>query len=152
MSESVESVLLAFGPNDREHVRKLVDVALQLAEPTGAKLYIQHVFPQDEYDERIEQLDISPNAEAFGPSTLAARHEAIRNPAGELSKRGIDYEIRGSIGAPDAEIVQTAENLEVDRVVIGGRSRSPTGKAMFGDHAQQVLLNAPCPVTYVRRE
>lgn len=152
MSESVDSVLLAFGPKDREHVQRLLDVALQLAEPTGATLYIQHVFPQEEYDDLIDQLDVSPDAESFGPSQLAARHEAIRTPAEQLDEREIDYEIRGAVGAPDTKVVRTARNLEVDRVFIGGRGRSPTGKAMFGDYAQQVLLNAPCPVTYVRRE
>lgn len=152
MSKSIDSALLAFGPKDREHVERLLDVALQLVEPTGATLYIQHVFPQEEYDNLIEQLDINTDAESFGPSQLAARHEAIRSPAAELNEREIDYEIRGAVGGPDTKIVQMAKDLEVDRVFIGGRGRSPTGKAMFGDDAQQVLLNGPCPVTYVRRE
>jgi thioredoxin reductase (NADPH) len=39
-----------------------------------------------------------------------------------------------------------------DVAVVGGTKRSPAGKAMFGDHAQQVLLNAPVPVVYVKRE
>jgi nucleotide-binding universal stress UspA family protein len=49
-------------------------------------------------------------------------------------------------------VVKRAEKLEADVVVVGGNKRSPTGKAMFGDHAQQVLLNASCPVLYVKRE
>jgi nucleotide-binding universal stress UspA family protein len=40
----------------------------------------------------------------------------------------------------------------VDLLVVGGRGRSPTGKAVFGSTVETVLRRAPCPVTYVRRQ
>jgi nucleotide-binding universal stress UspA family protein len=45
-----------------------------------------------------------------------------------------------------------ARDVDADMVVTGGRKRSPAGKAVFGSTAQKVLMNAPCPVTFVRSE
>jgi len=52
-------------------------------------------------------------------------------------------------GSPSGEILDYLDDHDVDQVVVGGRRRSPTGKAVFGSTAQKVTLNAPCPVTIV---
>jgi nucleotide-binding universal stress UspA family protein len=49
-------------------------------------------------------------------------------------------------------IVSLASDADTDLAVVGGRRRSPTGKAVFGSTAQTVLLSAPCPVTFVRSD
>ncbi|MFC6954266.1 universal stress protein [Halorubellus litoreus] len=52
-------------------------------------------------------------------------------------------------GSPSGEIIEYLDDHDVDQVVIGGRRRSPTGKAIFGSTAQKVTLSARCPVTIV---
>ncbi|MFC4440339.1 MULTISPECIES: universal stress protein [Natrialbaceae] len=47
----------------------------------------------------------------------------------------------------DDEVLSTAERLGCDHVFIVGRKRSPTGKAIFGDVTQRVLLNFDGSVT-----
>jgi nucleotide-binding universal stress UspA family protein len=42
-----------------------------------------------------------------------------------------------------------AEELGARYVVLGGRQRSPTGKALFGSVAQKVIINSPVPVLSV---
>lgn len=67
----------------------------------------------------------------------------------------IDYKIKiqGVSGANSAEqILWTIERVDADVAVIGDTGRSPAEKAVFDDHAQQVLLNSPVPVVYVKRE
>lgn len=152
MSIAIDSVLLALGPNDRDHVDALLDEALAVAIPTGATVHLLHVFPRDEYESLLDQMQIESTSGTIEPDTLAARHDAISTPAGRLEESDVAYEIHGVIGDPDSEIVRVANDLGVDRIVIGGSGRSPAGKALFGDHAQQVLLNASCPVTYVQRD
>ena len=44
------------------------------------------------------------------------------------------------------EIIDEAESEDPRYLVISGRRRSPTGKALFGSTTQQVLLNVDCPV------
>lgn len=44
-------------------------------------------------------------------------------------------------------ILEVAEEYECDHIFLSGRKRSPTGKALFGDRTQAVLLNADAYVT-----
>lgn len=60
-----------------------------------------------------------------------------------------EYEAVGRIGEPAAEIVAYADEVDADYVVVGGRSQSPVGKALFGSTAQGVLLDAGRPVLAV---
>jgi nucleotide-binding universal stress UspA family protein len=149
MPRAIDSILLAIGPSDREHADTLFDEALAIAVPTNARAYLLHVFSRNGYEDLLAQIDSSGGS--IPPDELAARHESISMPASRFEESGVAYEIRGTIGKPDSEIVRVANDLDIDHIIIGGIGQSPAGKAVFGDYAQQVLLNAPCPVTYVRQ-
>lgn len=43
-------------------------------------------------------------------------------------------------------ILQHAEDVDADQIVLGGRKRSPAGKALFGSVTQSVILNTDRPV------
>jgi len=60
--------------------------------------------------------------------------------------------VLGALGDRADRIVREAGDWSADLVVVGGRKRSPAGKAVFGSVAQEVMMNAPCPVTFVRDE
>jgi len=152
MSQTIENVMLAIGPNDRDHVERLLESVIAVAGPTDATVYLVHVFTNDEYDQLMNDLDLDPTSGALQPDEMASRHEGVRTPAGRLEELDIEYEIRGIVGNPETEVVRLADELDIDQLFIGGTGRSPAGKAIFGDHAQQILLNANCPVTYVQRE
>lgn len=70
----------------------------------------------------------------------------------QLEHAGLDYEIhqplRGS--EPAQEIVKTAAEHRAGLIVIGLRHRSKVGKMIFGSTAQNVLLDAECPVLAVK--
>jgi len=48
-------------------------------------------------------------------------------------------------------IIDEAERTDADYVLIGSRKRSPIGKAMLGDVAQQVLIDCPVPVVVIEQ-
>jgi len=146
-------ILLAIGPEDRDSLDALVDATIDLAEPSNASVSLLYAFLRDDYEETMEQMGIDTTTSGLTPDEVAQRHESVRRPAERLESLGIDYEIRGISGGDLADqVVRIINRSGADLAVVGGTKRSPAGKAVFGDHAQQVLLNAPVPVVYVKRE
>lgn len=75
--------------------------------------------------------------------------DAIR---AQLSDARIDHEVlqpTNGLAAAD-EILLSAAAHDASRIVIGIRRRSPVGKLFTGSTAQQVLLEADCPVVAVK--
>ncbi len=63
-----------------------------------------------------------------------------------------DYDPVGRVGDPAEEVLGYADEVGANYLVIGGRSRSPVGKALFGSVTQSVLLDADRPVVTVLDE
>jgi nucleotide-binding universal stress UspA family protein len=152
MIDSLDKVALTIGPNERTAVDDLLDIVEAVAGPALATVYLLHVFERDEYDELMERMGMDATSGAIQPDELAERHDGVQTPAKRLTEQGLDCEVRGTIGDPESEVVRVAKELDIDLLFIGGGGRTPIKKAIFGNSAQQILLNAPCPVTYVRRD
>jgi len=88
---------------------------------------------------RVEHVDYDHTAVIEG---AAADARAFAEPV--LSETGVDPEVLVAVDseATRAEhVLEAADERECDHVFIVGSSRSPTGKAVFGDFAQRVILN-----------
>lgn len=149
---SIETILLAVGSEDEKRTERLAAEATSVAKPTGATVVLAHVFDDDEFDDVRSSLGVDPESEGSTPDAVAKRHTTTRTISKALTEAGVDHAVRGAVGDHADEIVGLAEETGADRVVVGGRHRSPTGKAVFGSVAQEVILSAPCPVTFVREE
>lgn len=149
---TLETILLAVGPKDADRVERLAEATIEVAQPAGATVVLGHVFTEEEYEEVLDRLGFDPDAEEATPDEVAKRHATIRELVGGLDAVDVDHEIRGIVGEHAQSIVNLATMVGADRVIISGRRRRPTGKAVFGSTAQEVLLTAPCPVTFVRTD
>jgi len=66
-----------------------------------------------------------------------------------LREAGLTVE-KQELYVPVAEgILDLAADVDADVIVMGGRKRSPAGKALFGSVTQSVILDATIPVTVV---
>jgi len=72
----------------------------------------------------------------------------------QLRADGIDHDLRSLVrgNEPSVDLIDVAEETDADFIVIGLRRRSPVGKLFLGSQAQQILLDAPCPVLAVKSE
>jgi nucleotide-binding universal stress UspA family protein len=91
-----------------------------------------------------------------GGSVEPEEAEAYRREFEELDRsltdQGVDHRmLEYTVGDSLAEdLLAAARKNEVDLLVIGLRRRSPVGKLVMGSTAQEILLNADCPVLAVK--
>ncbi|XVH30453.1 universal stress protein [Haloferacaceae archaeon DSL9] len=149
---AIETILLAIGPGDGDRIERLVEETIDVAKPAGSTVVLTHVFTDEEYADALDKLDFNRTLNEVTADEVAGRHTTTREIARALTDADVDYEIRGAVGPHGEQIVRMAEETRADRVLVGGRKRSPTGKAVFGSVAQEVMLSAPCPVTFVRSD
>jgi nucleotide-binding universal stress UspA family protein len=77
--------------------------------------------------------------------------ESVHDLVAKFENHGIAVETRREHATPAEAIIDVADEIDVDQIVITGRKRSPVGKVMFGSTAQPVLLHADIPVTIAPR-
>lgn len=65
-------------------------------------------------------------------------------------EKGVESEAVVSIGNPARLILETAEDRDIDHIVMGSRGRSGVGRVLFGSVAEAVTRRASVPVTIVR--
>jgi len=148
---TLDRLLVAVGPGDDDRVGPLAETTTDVAGPAGAAVTLAHVFTEQEYEDARERLGGEPGDEVT-PDAVARRHATIRELEDALDDAGVDYDVAGRVGKHGEAVVSLADEADADLAVVGGRRRSPTGKAVFGSTAQTVLLSAPCPVTFVRSD
>lgn len=144
----MNTVLLAIGSEDESRLEELAETAASVVDPNG-RIVLLHVFDRQRYDTIETQLNIDPDSEVT-PDDVSQRSRIVTDVAERLERAGVDYEIRGALGETADSILGEAETLDADLVVVGGRTRSAAGKALFGSTSQRVLLEADCPVTFVK--
>ena len=75
---------------------------------------------------------------------------AVTKALASLREAGISAEPLEIFHPPTEGILDAADDIQPNQIVIGGRKRTPTGKALFGSTTQHVILNADQPVTVIR--
>ena len=149
---SVETIVLAADGEDEDIADRLAATAADIADRSNTEIILAHVFDDDEYESAHDQLNFTDDREVT-PSLIAERKVAIRDLSDALADSDADITAHGRLsnGASHGQrLVELADEVDADMVVLGGRGRSPAGKALFGSTAQEVMLESSCPVTFVR--
>lgn len=147
---AIDTILLAVGPMDTVRAEELADTVLEIADPLDASVVIGHAFTADEYEDIYDDLGLEARVDDVDPDEVAQRRSPVGDLADIFEDAGVDYEIRGALGDVSTKVVDIAIDVDADRMVVGGRRRSPAEKAVMGSVSQEIILQAPCPVTYFR--
>lgn len=146
---TLETLVVAVGPHDASRVSELETAILDIAKPTDVTVVLFHVFSEEAYESGIEDAGYDPT-EPPSADTLASRLECVDMLADTLEDEDISYDIVGEIGPEGDTILRKIDAFDADLLYISGRSRSPTGKAVFGSTSHRILMNSSCPVLFVR--
>lgn len=75
-----------------------------------------------------------------GDDADAKNLKSVIEATKQLEAAGFVFEVRQSSGDITRNILDTADELDVDTISLASRKRSPTGKALFGSVTQDVIL------------
>ncbi len=129
--------------SDETRARQAVDVVTTLPiDPDKTEIIILNVFK--EFDVADGDGGVVKSDELFDEDQFP---ESVQLAASVLEEHGFSPSVHREHGNVVETIIETADDVEADQIVMTGRTRSPVGKAIFGSTIQGVLSAADQPVT-----
>ena len=103
-------------------------------------------------DMRLVVVNSHRGGREFDDADAVQSESQLEEVRSELRSAGVEFEVRQLVRGldPADDLVNVANEVNADIIVIGLRRRSPVGKLILGSNAQRVLLDAPCPVLAVK--
>lgn len=129
---------------------RLVREAGELAAGVDAEIILMSTIPTQDYEKQRRAL--AEIRELDSGHSIEQAEEALERATGRLARKtftdlDVSYELVGKVGREVRGILAEAKERDCDHIFLTGRRRSPTGKAVFGDATQSVLLNFDGPAT-----
>ena len=129
-----------------------VQRAIQLAKLTGATLHIVHAYQQ------LSMPDVALSAAAGGPTVdvygvnagIGAESDRICDESLAAAERaGVKAESRKRPGDPAEALIEVAEEVGADLIVVGNRGMSSVKRFMLGSVPNKVSHHCPCSLLIV---
>lgn len=124
------------------HSSKTIPVAADLAARYGATVTVVHVREHERYEGQDVDLGPPQDAESLVDAALERFRDAGVSATGEIR--------RVTPGNTPKEIVEVANEMNAELIVIGTRGMTEWKSLMLGGVANKVVQHAGCPVLLVR--
>jgi nucleotide-binding universal stress UspA family protein len=139
--------------------QKAADMALNLAEDSGASLFVVGVSliggnePALEAVSRVEEGELDGNMESASQGIkLNVTRSAVDQVVGAGKKRGLD--VKGDLILADGSIVEAILDYQVEKkgdlIILGTRGRGGFKRLLMGSTSNAVVTHANCSVMVVR--
>jgi nucleotide-binding universal stress UspA family protein len=111
---------------------------------TAQARYVANL-PNAAEDVEVTLLYVFTDKDGDGPRNVT-RVGSVKRARDLLDEHDVTVHIREDSAQTVEAIRSHADQAEADSLVLGGRKRSPTGKAVFGSVTQSVIMNSDRPV------
>lgn len=141
---------IVVGTDGSETATKAVAQAIDLAGKLGAKLELVTAYePVSQQRIKAERREAPEDLQwAIGPREDAdATLEAAAEPAREA---GVPVELYARQGDPADAILDVAEEVEADLIVVGNKGMTGAKRFLLGSVPNKVSHHAPCSVLIIR--
>jgi nucleotide-binding universal stress UspA family protein len=144
---SFDTILVA--TDFSEHAARALEAAQEIARHSSGRIVLLHCYHLDvpvTYP-GIGEDDLIPES-SYGQLRRRAM-DYVDAAAKRASSTGVDV-VGKAVGAePRSAIVEEAERLSADLIVMGTHGHGPVRHALLGSVAERVIRAAPCPVLTV---
>jgi nucleotide-binding universal stress UspA family protein len=123
--------------------RKAFDSALDLAKKDGAELWVLSVARPPEIGDDVETEAVIENSREYHRKLLAPLRR-------QTEQAGVKGHFEVTVGHPAEQIIYSADQHQVDLIVVGDRGRSRFTRLLLGSISKTVVQYAARPVLVVR--
>ena len=131
------------------HARRALAYAREIVEGTQAEVHLVHVvqsYPN------YGAVDAPPAAESLTDAERQAAEDELRGLVGEVvgDDLPVSLHVEAVLGNPALVVLDLAERLDIDLMVLGSHGRSGIRRFWLGSVTEKVVQLAPCPVFTVK--
>ncbi len=137
-----KSILVPF--DGSEFSKKALERACDLSKADHAEITVLYVIPR--YEEMIEFF----RTESIKRAMLDEANRILDGAKAIAKERGVTIAATIKEGHAGDNIIDTAEMLKNDLIVIGTYGWKGVSRAIMGSTTERVIMNASCPVLAVR--
>ena len=131
------------GYDGSEAGKKAFDNALELAKKHGAEIYVLTISRPPEIGDDVETEAVIENSREYHRKLLAPLRR-------EAEQAGVKGHFEVAVGHPAEQIISSADEHQVDLIVVGDRGRSKFARLLLGSVSKTVVQYAGRPVLVVR--
>jgi len=141
---SLKRILIAYDFSDDSEIA--LQFALSISNGYEAEMHLLHVLPARNYNNGHELRCVSPALDIdFGDSARRLKN-ALPGSVSHSNKVRLSV----SEGQPYREVLEYAEEHNIDLICMGVRGAGYGVNTLFGSNVDRVLRQAPCPVLIAR--
>lgn len=143
---------IVVGIDGSEHALDAVRRAGQLAQQSeSATVHVVYaIAPQADYTLRAVDDQDGISSEPVAPGSTAEQHMATAKA--ELASHGVATTTHAVAGRPSGVILDVADEVDADLIVVGARGLGPVGRFVRGSVSTRVAHHATCDVLIVEHD
>ena len=142
----IDTMLVA--TDGSETARRAVDRAAELGSGTGARVHVLTAYKP--LPAKVEPgRAVNPEVSQWRIATDAKAEAVLNEACSTLRLRGVEAEPHARSGDAADAILDLAEELDADLIVVGSRGLSGARRFLLGSVPNKVSHHAPCDVLIV---